>query len=104
MQFDQLKRRELLTLFASAATWPLAARAQQSAKLPRIGALVSASPPHPFADALGRGLQRLGYTDGRNITLEFHYSEGRRERAAEIAPIWATPFKRRRDYLDVAIS
>jgi putative ABC transport system substrate-binding protein len=47
--------------------------------------LVSATPPHPFADAVGRGLQRLGYTDGRNIMLEFHYSEGRRERAAEIA-------------------
>jgi ATP dependent DNA ligase domain len=47
--------------------------------------LVSASPPHPFADALRRGLQTLGYSEGRNIALEFRYSGGRSDRAGEIA-------------------
>src|SRR6516165_6480828 len=81
-----MRRRNFIAgITGLAAAWPLAVRAQQRAKLPRVGALVSATPPHPFADAVGCGLQRLGYTDGRNIMLEFHYSEGRRERAAEIA-------------------
>jgi putative tryptophan/tyrosine transport system substrate-binding protein len=58
----QIRRREFITLLGgAAAAWPLAARAQQQGKLPLVGVLVSASPPHPFADALRRGLQSLGY-------------------------------------------
>jgi putative ABC transport system substrate-binding protein len=85
MQFDQLRRREFITLLGGVATWPLVARAQQQGKLPVVGVLVSASPPHPFADALRRGLQNLGYSEGRNITLEVRYSGGRSDRAGEIA-------------------
>jgi hypothetical protein len=44
------------------------ASAQHPAKLPRIGALISSSPPHPFADAFRRGLQPLGYVEGENIS------------------------------------
>ena len=83
-----MKRRAFITLLggaAAAATCPLAVRAQQQGKLPVVGVLVSASPPHPFADALRRGLQNLGYSEGRNIALEVRYSEGRSDRAAEIA-------------------
>jgi ABC-type uncharacterized transport system substrate-binding protein len=80
-----LRRREFITLLGGAAAWPLAARAQQPGKLPLVGVLVSASPPHPFADALRRGLQTLGYSEGRNIALEFRYSGGHSDRAAEIA-------------------
>ena len=77
-----MKRRAFITLISSAAAaWPLAARAQQPGKLPLVGVLVSASPPHPFADAFRRGLQKLGYAEGRNIAVDFRYSGGRSDRA-----------------------
>src|SRR5262245_64683539 len=78
-------RRAFITLLGGAmASWPLAARAQQPGKLPVVGVLVSASPPHPFADALRRGLQTLGYSEGRNIVLEVRYSAGRSDGAGGI--------------------
>jgi ABC-type uncharacterized transport system substrate-binding protein len=85
-----MRRRDFIALLGGAAAmpsslWPLAGRAQQQGKLPLVGVLVSASPPHPFADALRRGLQNLGYSEGRNITLEVRYSGGRSDRAGEIA-------------------
>jgi putative ABC transport system substrate-binding protein len=79
-----MRRREFVTLLAAAAAWPRRAFAQ-TVKVPRIGALISATPPHPFSDAINRGLKTFGYIDGKNIALEFHYSAGRQERAAEIA-------------------
>jgi putative ABC transport system substrate-binding protein len=86
MHFDQLKRREFITFLGGAAVaWSLATHAQQPGKLPLVGVLVSASPPHPFADALRRGLQNLGYSEGQNIAFEVRYSGGRSDRAAEIA-------------------
>jgi putative tryptophan/tyrosine transport system substrate-binding protein len=81
-----MQRRELITLLGGAAvTWPLAAPAQQPGKLPLIGVLVSASPPHPFADAFWRGLHALGYSEGQNIRVEFRYTNGRSDRADEYA-------------------
>lgn len=80
-----MKRRDFMTLLSGAVVWPLAARAQQPGKLPNIGVLVSASPPHPFADAFWRGLHALGYSEGRNIKVEFRYTEGRSDRAEEFA-------------------
>jgi putative tryptophan/tyrosine transport system substrate-binding protein len=81
-----MRRRELITLLGGAAvTWPLAAPAQQPGKLPLIGVLVSASPPHPFADAFWRGLHALGYSEGQNIRVEFRYTNGRSDRAEEYA-------------------
>ena len=81
-----MKRRDLIiglpiTLLAASGR----AFSQPSRKLPRIGILVSASPPHPFADAFWRGLRPLGYLEGQNIEVEFHYTGGRSERAEELA-------------------
>jgi ABC-type uncharacterized transport system substrate-binding protein len=81
-----VKRRKFITLLGGAvAAWPIAARAQQTGRLPRVGVLVSASPPHPFADAFLRGLRPLGYSEGKNIAVEFHYTGGRSDRAEELA-------------------
>ena len=81
-----IQRRHFITLLGgAAAAWPLAARAQQPRRLPLIGVLVSASPPHPFADAFWRGLHALGYSESQNIRVEFRYTEGRSDRAEEFA-------------------
>src|SRR5262245_11839135 len=82
-----MRRRDFITLLggAWAVAWPLMARAQQGERVRRIGVLVSASEPHPFADALRRGLQNLGYSEGRNITLDVRYTQGRSDLAAQFA-------------------
>src|SRR5438046_8305848 len=80
-----MRRRDLITLIGGAAALPLAARAQRPKKFPLIGVLVSASHPHPFADAFWRGLHALGYSDGENIKVEIRYTDGRSDRAKEYA-------------------
>src|SRR5262249_32236641 len=82
---DRVKRREFIALLGGAAAWPLAARAQPSRKLPRVGVLVGTSPPFPLADALQQGLHALGYSEGSNVALEFRYTMGRSDRATELA-------------------
>ena len=64
---------------------PSGAFSQLTSKPPRIGVLVSASPPHPFADAFQRGLRTFGYTEGENVTTQFLYTDGRGDRATELA-------------------
>jgi putative ABC transport system substrate-binding protein len=86
MQFNRLRRREFITLVGgTAVSWPLAARAQRPGKLPHIGVVVSASPPHPFADAFWRGLNALGYSEGQSIKVDFRYTNGQSDRAEEYA-------------------
>jgi ABC-type uncharacterized transport system substrate-binding protein len=83
-----MRRRDFVVLLGSSAVCALMAPrafSQQLASIPRVGVLVSASEPHPFADALRRGLERLGYVDGRNIALDVRYTQGRSDRAAELA-------------------
>ena len=78
MQFDQLKRRELIALFGSAVAWPLAARAQQTA-MPVIGFLSSRSPGESARVVAGfrQGLKETGYAEGRNVHIAFRWAEGR---------------------------
>ena len=82
-----VKRREFIGGGSAAVAWPLMARAQQSRKFSYIGVLVSASPPHPFADAFWRGLHTLGYSEGQNIKVEFRYTDARSDRAEEFAEV-----------------
>jgi putative tryptophan/tyrosine transport system substrate-binding protein len=64
-----MRRREFITLIGSAAAaWPLAARAQQPAKLPTVGALVIGNTdPAEFWREFRQGLRDLGYVEGQNI-------------------------------------
>jgi putative ABC transport system substrate-binding protein len=84
-----MRRRDFISFFGSSAAWLLCTRrrafSQQAGSVPHVGVLVSASEPHPFADALRRGLERLGYSEGRNIALEVRYTQGRSDLAAELA-------------------
>jgi putative tryptophan/tyrosine transport system substrate-binding protein len=87
MQFDRLKRRDFITLLGSAAAWPLAARAQQSGKLPNIGYLggaTSATDGQRVAAFVQR-LNELGWVESRTVAIEMRWAEGRSERFAEIA-------------------
>jgi putative ABC transport system substrate-binding protein len=82
-----MKRREFITTLGGAAvTWPLAARAQQAGKLPTIGVLgADATGWRPWIDAFMERLRALGWTEGRTIAIEYRWSEGLPERAAEMA-------------------
>jgi putative ABC transport system substrate-binding protein len=81
-----MKRRGFVGLVSAAIAYPIAqSSAQAQKKLPRVGVLVSASPPHPLEDALRRGLRKLGYVEGENIAFQFRYTDGRSDRAARHA-------------------
>jgi ABC-type uncharacterized transport system substrate-binding protein len=81
MQLDQLKRRAFITLLGGAAAWPLAARAQQSGKIPRIGIIDDS----PVWNSFREGLRELGYLEGQNIAFEYRYAGGVADRLAEVA-------------------
>jgi putative tryptophan/tyrosine transport system substrate-binding protein len=87
MQFDRVKRREFITLIGgAAAAWPLTAIAQQPAT-PVIGFLNpgSAADFGHHAEGFLQGLKQSGFTEGENITVEYHWAEGRYERLPQHA-------------------
>ena len=79
MPFDQLKRRQFITLLGSAAAWPVAARAQQRERMRRVGVLMG---PNMDADqqasvsAFVQALQQLGWTNGRNVRIDIRWGGG----------------------------
>src|SRR5215471_7299822 len=82
-----MRRREFITLVGGAAAWPLAARAQQLAKQRTIGFLGSSTPlaMSQWVAAFVQRLRDFGWIEGRTITIEYRWAEGRSSRAAEIA-------------------
>ena len=83
----KMRRRAFISLLGGAVAWPLAARAQQQAKLPTIG-LWGPSTLSAASQRVARFVQRLrelGWIEGRTVAIEYRWAEGRNERAAEIA-------------------
>ena len=73
-----MKRREFITLLGgAAATWPLAAHAQQPDRMRRIGVLMAHAESDPefqaYVAAFREGLQNLGWVEGRNFRLDFRW-------------------------------
>jgi putative ABC transport system substrate-binding protein len=82
-----VRRRDFITLLGGAAAWPLAARAQQPAKIVRIGFLgaTTAAAYATQLDGFRLGLSDLGYIEGKNIAIEFRWAEGKYERLQKFA-------------------
>jgi putative ABC transport system substrate-binding protein len=83
-----MRRRAFISLLGgAAAAWPLAARGQQSAKLPAIGYLDpnTRSVDGPRIDAFLQRLRELGWLDGRTMAIEYRWAEGRNEHLADMA-------------------
>jgi putative ABC transport system substrate-binding protein len=92
MQSGQLKRREFMSLLGGAAAWPLTAQAQQPERKRRIGVLMAHSETdtefHDYLSAFREGLQKLGWTEGRNVQIDSRWgaldSEARQRSAREL--------------------
>src|ERR1700687_4615527 len=72
-----MMRRRFIILLGGAAAWPLAARAQQPERMRRIGVLMGTAEDdqqtRPFLQAFKRGLQELGWVEGRNIQVDYRF-------------------------------
>jgi putative ABC transport system substrate-binding protein len=86
MRFDQLSRREFIALLGGVATCPLFARAQQQA-MPVIGLIrdATAAGSEFMVNGLRKGLAEAGFIEGRNLAIEYAWTEGRSERLSTLA-------------------
>ena len=75
-----MRRREFITLLGGAAAWPLTVRAQQAARIRRVGLLMNFSENDLEAQrlltALREGLAQLGWADGRNLRIDYRWASG----------------------------
>src|SRR6516225_6382482 len=81
-----IRRRDFITLLGGAVAWPVAARAQQPA-VPVVGFL-SGSTPELYTKRLAafrEGLNETGYSEGRNVAIEYRWAEGQFDRLPAMA-------------------
>jgi putative ABC transport system substrate-binding protein len=89
------RRKFLATLGGAAVAWPFAARAQQPERMRRVGVLIPLAADDPESPArvtaLAQGLQQLGWTDGRNLRIDYRWAAGDPDRhrisAAELVAL-----------------
>ena len=88
MRLDRLNRRGFITLLGgTVVTWPMAARAQRSSKVPRVGVLLAGTPAS-FSlrtRAFLGGLEALGYIEGKTIAIEWRWGEDEADRLPKLA-------------------
>ena len=84
-----MQRREFITLLGGAATWPARARAQQTEQMRRVGVLMNLAADDAEGQArltaLAQGLQELGWTDGRNLRIDYRWGAGDTDRHRKYA-------------------
>jgi len=78
------RRNLVIALGAAALAAPLCSFAQAT-KMPRIGILFIGSRNQPHLESFKRGLAELGYTEGRNVAIEYRYAEGKEDRLPGLA-------------------
>ena len=80
-----MKRREFIVVVAGSLSWPGAADAQQTGKVPRIGMLNNAFAGSAANAPFFQALRELGYTEGQNLAIEFRFAEWQLDRLPALA-------------------
>ena len=80
-----MRRRDFIKVIGGAATWPLAARAQQTVHMRHIGILLYAKEDRVIISPVLSALESLGYVDGKTVSIEYRDADGRHERLQEAA-------------------
>ena len=82
-----MRRREFIAGLAGATAWPVALKAQQPARVYRLGFLRNGSPPQTFVEGLRQGMRELGYVEGQNIRIEYGLAPSAEELPAAAAEL-----------------